>query len=648
MALPPSFLEELKLRVPLATVIGRRVRLIRNGRNYKGCCPFHNEKTPSFHVFEDHYHCFGCGAHGDLISFEMAAAGLSFMEAVEALAAEAGLEVPKPDPATREREIRAASLHDVLDAACVFFEQKLRQPEGAAAAAYLERRGLEDGTIRRFRLGYAPPGGALKAHLTRVGLATGSALVDMLVSAGLMGRPDDGRAPYEMFRDRVMFPITDRRGRVVSFGGRVLGDGQPKYLNGPESPIFSKGRMLYGLAQAREAVRASGEVIVAEGYMDVIALSAAGFEEAVAPLGTALTEAQIDGLWTLAPEPVLCFDGDSAGQRAAVRALERAMPRLGPGRSLRFALLPSGRDPDDLIRDQGAGAMRAVVDGALPLVELCWRTLRARHRMDTPERRAALEREIERTVQSIEDRGVAQQYRGALRDRFWAEVKAGRGKGRGQGDRKDGGRRAGRGWPRGDRGAAGPGAGGVIPPLALALPPPPQRRHEAVLLATVINHPHILDQVAERLGTMVFSDSHLDSLRVEILSTYCTRVGAGDHLDRDALVDHLNAIGLGVVVGRVLGPEVCMHASFARVQASTEAALCGWEHVHALHGRAALDQDLRVAEERLARDFSDDALACVQTIREGRLAALEQIEVASPFESPVRLDGQGGDVEDEP
>ncbi|MBB4264983.1 DNA primase [Roseospira visakhapatnamensis] len=604
MALSPSFMDELKVRVPLATVIGRRVRLIRNGRHYKACCPFHNEKTPSFYVYDDHYHCFGCGAHGDLISFEMATAGLSFMEAVEALAAEAGLEVPKPDPATRAREQRAADLHQVLEAACAFFEQRLRLPDGAEAMAYLERRGLDEGIIRHFRLGYAPAGGVLRAHMTREGLADDETLVE----AGLLARPDDGRAPYEVFRGRVLFPITDDRGRVVSFGGRVLGDGQPKYLNGPETPLFNKRRLLYGLAQAREAVRTHGEVIVAEGYMDVIAMAAAGLAQAVAPLGTALTEEQMERLWALAPEPILCFDGDAAGQRAAARALERALPRLGPGRSLRVALLPEGRDPDDLIRAQGVAALRSVVDRALPLVDLCWRLLRARHRMDTPERRAALERDIEATVQTIDDRAVAQQYRGALRDRFWAEIKAGRG----GGARRSGG---------GGRSTPGP-AMPLAPPLPSAGLPADQVR-ESILLAAILNHPGVLDHVAERLGTMAFVDSRLDSLRAEILSTYGHKVGRGDHLDRDVLVDHLKSIGFGAVVDRVLGSRVCMHASFARAHASTDAALAGWEHVYAMHGRAALEQDLRAAEERLASDSSEDALVRVHTIREGRLASLE-------------------------
>ncbi|MBB4286241.1 DNA primase [Roseospira goensis] len=629
MALPNRFLDELKSRVPLAAVVGRRVRLVRNGRHYKACCPFHSEKTPSFHVYEDHYHCYGCGAHGDVISFEMAAAGLSFAEAVEALASEAGLEVPKPDPQQRAREVRAAGLGEVVEAACAFFERRLRLPEGRAALDYLHRRGLDDATIARFRLGYAPPGGALRAHLRREGIAD-----DTLVEAGLLRRPDDGRDPYDYFRGRVVFPIRDRRGQVVSFGGRVLGDAKPKYLNGPETELFHKSRMLYGLAEARAAIRERGEVVVAEGYMDVIALSAAGFAQALAPLGTALTEAQIEALWTLAPEPVLCFDGDPAGQRAAARALERALPLLGPGRSLRFALLPPGQDPDDLIRERGPEAMRAVLDAALPLVELCWRTLRARHRLDTPERRAALEREIDRTVQAIDDRAVAQQYRGALRDRFWAAVRAARGQRPGRG----GAMRA------APAGRGGSGMAGVPAPAATPAGPLPARRlQECVLLATVLNHPDLLEHVGERLGTLALDDPELAALRSALLSAWQGRLQRGQALDRDALdrdeiVNHLRTAGLTAAVDRVLGPAVCMHAAFARPGATAEAALAGWEHVFRLLGRPDLDLDLRAAEARLASDMTEECLARLDALRAGRGCLFDEPET-KPY--PVHIGGIG-------
>jgi DNA primase len=622
MALPPRFLDELKARVPLATVIGRRVRLIRNGRQYKACCPFHNEKTPSFHVYDDHYHCYGCGAHGDIISFEMAAAGLSFMEAIEALAAEAGLEVPKPDPAMREREQRAAGLSDVVEAACAVFEQNLRRPEGRDALAYLNRRGLDNATIGRFRLGYAPPGNALRAHLRRQGVDVDD---DTLVQAGLLGRPDGGRSPYDVMRDRVVFPIRNRKGIVVSFGGRVLGDSKPKYLNGPESPLFHKSRALYGLFEAREAIRETGEVIVAEGYMDVIALSAAGFGQVVAPLGTALTEAQIEMLWTHAAEPVLCFDGDAAGQRAAMRALERALPLLGPGRSLRFALLPAGLHPDDLIRERGAGAMRSVLDGALPMIELCWRMMRARHRMDTPERRAALEREIDQAVQAIADQSVAQQYRGALRDRFWGEVRRVRGQGGG------GGRGRGGGGGRG-RAPRSPVSAPISAPALAASPAgalPARRMQERLLLAVALNHPGILDRIAERLGSLDVLESEVSAVRAELLSVYETRLHDAESLDRDAILNHLRSAGLEAALRRVLEADERMHPDFVRPRADSGAALRGWEELFALHGRAALDMDLRAAEERFASEMTDDALARLMALRAARDSLVDPAEPGS-------------------
>ena len=604
MALPGRFKDELKARVPLATLVGRHVRLIRNGRNHKACCPFHGEKTPSFHVYEDgHYHCFGCGAHGDVISFQMAIANMAFPEAVEVLAAEAGLEVPRPDPETRERESRAASLEEIVEAACALFEQRLRLPEGRAAMDYLRGRGLSEDTIARFRLGYAPPGGALRAALARDGHAEQG-----LVEAGLVGRPDDGRAPYDTFRDRVMFPIRDRKGRVVSFGGRVLGDGRPKYLNGPETELFAKSRLLYGLSEGAAAIRERGEVIVAEGYMDVIALSAAGFPQAVAPLGTALTEEQIRQLWRYAPDPILCFDGDTAGQRAAGRALDRALPLLTAGCSLRFALLPTGQDPDDLIRARGAGAMRAVLDAAVPMVEMCWRLLRARHRMDTPERRAGLEHDIERTVQGIEDRAVAQQYRGALRDRFWTEIKGAR---RG---------RAGPGQPR--RGAP---AGPARAPAGAA---PARAWQESILLATILNHPDLLERVAERLGLPEFEDPRLSSLREALLSVHHESAGAGQALDRAGLVDHLKAAGHGTTVDRLLAPNAQGLLSFALPTTDSAEALRGWHELFDLYGRAAIEDDLREARARYeadleAGDTGERALARLMALQAARSRLFE-------------------------
>ncbi len=369
MAFPPRFLDELRQRVSLAEIVGRRVKLVRRGREYIGLCPFHKEKTPSFSVVEDKgfYHCFGCGAHGDVIGFVMQTENLSFPEAVEQLARQAGLDVPQESREERERAARQATLQGAVDAACVYFEQMLYGPDGRAARAYLERRGLDEATIRRFRLGYAPDG---RDHLKR---ALAKEFPEpLLIEAGLLRKPEGGGETYDYFRDRVIFPIGDRRGRIIAFGGRVMGDGQPKYLNSPDTPLFQKGRVLYGWALARAAAAKEPSAIVVEGYMDVIALHRAGFATAVAPLGTALTEAQIEELWRLAPEPILCFDGDAAGQRAASRALARALPILKPGiqpalcrlagrRGSRFAHPPSrGRGDARRVRSRAAAGGGAV------------------------------------------------------------------------------------------------------------------------------------------------------------------------------------------------------------------------------------------------------------------------------------------------
>src|SRR3954451_17852328 len=420
MAFPPGFLDELRSRISLADLVGRRVRLVRRGREHSGLSPFHNEKTPSFYVVEDKgfFHCFGCGVHGDAIGFVMRADNLDFIEAVERLAGEAGIAVPKATPQERERAQRQKTLLDALEAAAEFYEAQLWGPAGAQARDYLARRGLDAATIRQFRLGWAPQD---RQSLRRALAAPGEFPEAMLSEAGLLRVPENGAA-YDYFRGRVMFPIGDRAGRIIAFGGRAMGDEQPKYLNSPDTPVFEKGRILYGWAAARAAVARDQDaaVIVVEGYMDVIALHRAGFGGAVAPLGTALTEMQLHELWRLAPEPVLCFDGDPAGQRAALRALARALPLLTPGRSLRFAVLPAGEDPDSLIRGGAPGAFHQILAAACPLSEILWRTELNAGAIDTPERRADLERRVMAQAGLIADRTVQNEYRRFFRDRLFA------------------------------------------------------------------------------------------------------------------------------------------------------------------------------------------------------------------------------------
>src|SRR3954469_1362882 len=418
MAFPPGFLDELRARLSLSDVVGRKVALKRrSGSEYAGLCPFHNEKTPSFTVNDKKgfYHCFGCGEHGDAVGFVMKTEGLSFPESVEKLAREVGLPVPRATPQERERAERASTLQEVVELATRWFQKQLRLPVGRQGLDYLRGRGLGDETIDDFRLGFAPDSrDGLLAALKREG-----ATVDRLVEAGLVIQPEDsGREPYDRFRGRVMFTINDRRGRAIAFGGRVMGQGEPKYLNSPETPLFHKGANLYCLDRARLAVTKDQPVIVAEGYMDVIALHGAGFTGAVAPLGTALTEGQLGELWKLADEPYLCFDGDNAGRRAAQRGADRALPLLRPGKSLRFVSLPSGDDPDSLIRARGPDAIRRVLEVARPLADVLWDMETDGKQTDAPGRRASIRQALQAKVAEIGDSSVRSAYRDELYERF--------------------------------------------------------------------------------------------------------------------------------------------------------------------------------------------------------------------------------------
>jgi DNA primase len=416
MALSPQWLDELRARVTLSGVIMRTTKLQRAGREWKACCPFHNEKTPSFTVSDEKgfYHCFGCGAHGDVIRWMTDQRGLEFMDAVKELAAEAGMEVPRPDPREMERAERRASLGDVMTAAQEWFENNLLADEGKNAREYLKERGLDAATARKFGFGLAPDDrGALKRALGQFDDA-------MLAEAGLRIEVED-KAPYDRFRGRLMLPIHDVRGRIVAFAGRILDSAKtdaPKYLNSPDTPLFDKGRTLYNLHRAGPASRQSGRIVVVEGYMDVIALAAAGFEDTVAPMGTALTEQQIELLWRLVETPVLCFDGDAAGQRAAVRAATRALTLLRPGHSLSFATLPAGLDPDDLIRQQGRGAMELTLSEPLDLLEVLWRHERDSRPLRTPEEKAGLKVRLLEHVHAIQDADIRALYRRELLKRY--------------------------------------------------------------------------------------------------------------------------------------------------------------------------------------------------------------------------------------
>jgi DNA primase len=430
MTLSPAFLDELRARTTLSAVISPSVKLIRAGREFKACCPFHNEKTPSFTVNDEKgfYHCFGCGAHGDAIRFLTDQRGLPFMDAVKDLAAKAGMEVPAPDPQSRERAERAASLSEVMAACQIYYAEQLAGIEGGAAREYLKGRDIDSATTAGFGIGLAPDKRtALKSALASLG-------EDRLVETGMLIKTDEGET-YDRFRGRLMIPIRDARGRVIAFGGRILGEGEPKYLNSPDTPLFDKGRTLYNIDRASPASRSAKRLIVVEGYMDVIALDRAGIAEAVAPNGTAVTEAQLDRMWRLDPAPILCFDGDSAGQKAAIRAALRALPFIAPERTLRFVELPPGQDPDDVVRSaaavggdgaaqQKAGreALETVLAEPEPLADRLWRHELGAQPLTTPEARAGLRQRLIEHSQAIGDPALRRLYRDELMRRFEAEV----------------------------------------------------------------------------------------------------------------------------------------------------------------------------------------------------------------------------------
>ena len=416
--LSPQWLDELRARVTLSSVVMRTTKLQRAGREWKACCPFHNEKTPSFTVSDEKgfYHCFGCGAHGDVIRWMTDQRGLAFMDAVKELASEAGLEVPQPDPREAERAERRATLHDVMAAAQEWFENNLLSDEGAKAREYLKQRGIDATTARKFGFGLAPDDrNAMKRALGQFDDA-------MLAETGLRIEVE-GKEPYDRFRGRLMLPIHDVRGRIVAFGGRIL-DGAnkdaPKYLNSPDTPLFDKGRTLYNLNRAGPVSRQSGRIVVVEGYMDVIALAVAGIEDTVAPMGTALTEQQIELLWRLVETPILCFDGDAAGQRAAFRAATRALPLLRPGHSLAFVTLPAGLDPDDLLKQQGRGAMDRLLESPQSLLDTLWRHEQEAQPLHSPEDKAGLKQRLIDHTETIQHPDIRSLYRRELLDRYSA------------------------------------------------------------------------------------------------------------------------------------------------------------------------------------------------------------------------------------
>ena len=602
MSFSPEFLDEIRLRVTLSDTIARRVPLTRKGREFAGLCPFHKEKTASFTVNDDKgfFHCFGCGAHGDVIGFEMRMDGLSFPEAVERLANLAGLALPTTTPEDRQRAKQRTSLYGVVEAACAWFEQRLVESGGKRAQDYLEARGVDHQTILTFRLGWAPDGrGALQQALADQGISRA-----MMAEAGLAGTPDDGGKPYDRFRGRIIFPITDRGGRVVAFGGRALGDGMPKYLNSPETPLFHKGRLLYGLALARKPAHDAGEVIVAEGYMDVIALHRAGFKHAVAPLGTALTEDQIRELWRLAPEPIVCFDGDDAGQRAAMRAALRVLPLLESGRSLRFAYLPAGEDPDSLIAAKGPASFSAELTRAKPLADVLWAMEVMGRPLDTPERRAGAEKKLDDLVGRITDQKLRHYYRSDMRSRFRAAFSGAR-----------------PGPARSNR----PPRGGTLyklpePPLANSLGSGDDgstEPRERFLVTKILAHPDLLANLREEFAAVEIAGDGLDKLRKAILDASVEN----SDLDSEALKRHLSDQGFAKIIGQLMEPQEWSRRRLSDPVEKPGAPLSRleeeWREVCSRH-MSSFPDDMKEAEVVMGEDLNDETLAMFIAISKQR------------------------------
>jgi DNA primase len=598
MAFPPSFLEEIRARLNLSSVVGRRVKLTKAGREYKACCPFHNEKSPSFYVNDDKsfFHCFGCGAHGDVIGFTMRIDHLAFPEAVEKLAGEAGLEVPRLTQQERHQAERAKGLGDVVEAACVWFQERLFAPEGKAALVYLRGRGLSDETINRFRLGFAPEGRSnLQSALKAKGFDQ-----KLILEAALITDPQDGREPFDFFRNRVMFPITDRRGRVIAFGGRVMDDSKPKYLNSRDSPLFHKRGNLYALDKARLAIgEKKAQAIVVEGYMDVIALHQAGFGGAVAPLGTALTEEQILALWRVHPEPIVCLDGDAAGQRAVSKAVEVALPLLKPRFSLRFALLPPEHDPDSLIKSSGPNAFNAVLSESSDLSAAIWASLTKDRTLRSPDHLAALEADIKDRTSRIADLTVRRAYESELIFRRLRSL----------------------------------GRASVVQLASskqfnkktknkIELRATMQdfenylKRGQEVLIMAALNFPDLFVEAAEGLAIFDFTYPELRRLRSNILDWLHETIANDGQIDRTSLHAHLSKMELHESVHEIIVPKsfqygAYWHAKWARIGSSLDDILLGFEMTKEFLSRCVLVAELADAEQRFHEEASTPNAAVV-------------------------------------
>ncbi|WP_099827612.1 DNA primase [Oceaniglobus indicus] len=576
MSLPPGFLDELRTRTSLSQVVGRKVIWdARKSNQGKGDmwapCPFHQEKSPSFHVDDrkGFYYCFGCHAKGDALGFIQETENVGFMEAVEILAREAGMPMPARDPQAQQKADRRTQLIEIMEQAVAFYRLQLKTGAASAARDYLSRRGLDPAAQERWMIGFAPPGWqSLRDHLASRGVSD-----ELLIELGLAKRSNNDRPPYDTFRNRILFPIHDARGRPIAFGGRAMDpDDKAKYLNSPETPLFDKGRTLYNFAPAREAAGKAKTLVVAEGYMDVIALSEHGFSATVAPLGTAITPDQLALMWRIADEPVIAMDGDTAGVRAAMRVVDVALPLLQAGKSLRFCLMPEGQDPDDLLKNQGAGAMQKLLEQARPMVDLLWQRETEGGSFDSPERRAALDRNLRSAIGKIQDPFIRAHYGEAIKRMRWSLFNPSRPRPAWQ--------------PKGARARVTASVTTRASMLAQGDSRMDEILREQVILAVLLTHPAILPQFEDALERLEFLDPDHGRIAAAMIV----------HLEADDLRAALEGVVGAAPLEKLFAPRhVSLCPAVRDREDSDIAALCVAEELGKLHAHRGARQEIEEA-----------------------------------------------------
>lgn len=623
---PPHFLDEIRARLSVSQVVSRSVKLRRQGREFTGLSPFKQEKTPSFTVNDQKgfYHCFATGEHGDIFTFLIKTQGLSFPEAVEQLANEAGVPMPVSSPEAVVKAEQNDRLREITELSAQFYQEALNAPIAEHARNYLINRGLSREFVTKFRLGYAPNSkNALKQHLQQAGFSEKE-----IVLSGMAIGGNDIPVPYDRFRDRIMFPIADLKQRVIAFGGRALDPGQPaKYLNSPETPLFHKGHQVYNGASARKAAYDKKSVIVTEGYMDVIAMSSAGFDNTVAPLGTALTIEQIQLLWRMASEPILCFDGDQAGKKAAFRAVETVLPQLKPGFSLKFAFLPDGLDPDDYIKNHGTEEMRLILEAAKPLSEVLWQKEFSAGTWDTPERRAALEQNLISLINGVEDQTVKSHYLREIKSRLWRAFQ------------KNGNNTSNNNsnWQKTQKASAKqysrkfganirqPATSSLLSSPLMKGPEKQNLSHEAEILDLIITHPWLLETEDELFSSFKFTTEDAKTLRDALLEVQFIQ-NPQNSLDSAAVQSHLEKLELHSLAAQMQRKVTQTGAKSAEPNANSNEVLRKWHELMVLHHKAEeLERELDAAESAYRQEDNQQNFERLESLRKALTQSMNEV-----------------------